>query len=184
MNSRTRQINEATNKYVKKYNERHANIRHFIMNPDEYPDDAQFLTEVSMLFREITEYVQTIGHITGMDIIENARVVDRWIEKRRREKISDLYDSMIFKHLRWRHESLRLDASDDERDAATLRSHRYETCGHTLDQIRLKIEAHGYLLADQYELNNILVFLIEVNDSDLSERLQEIINSLGDPQDN
>ena len=83
MDSRTNEINETTNKYVREYNERLPKIRDIINNPDEYIDDAQLLTEISMLFRETTNYVQTIEKITEMDIIKSIQLVDRWLESRR-----------------------------------------------------------------------------------------------------
>ena len=58
----------------------------------------------------------------------------------------------------------------------------HSTYGDLLDQIRVEIEASGYLPTHQHELNIILNFLTRVDDSKLSEKLQSIIDSLGEPQ--
>ena len=83
MNNKMKQINEATNKYVKEQNERLPNIRHIIMNPEEYGDDAQLVTEVSTLYRATLDYVQSVDKITGLDIIKQVESVDEWLESRK-----------------------------------------------------------------------------------------------------
>lgn len=54
--------------------------------------------------------------------------------------------------------------------------------GGVLDEIRLGIEEWGYSRSQQRGLNIILRFLKEVKDTDLSGKLQRIIDSLGKPQ--
>ena len=46
------------------------------------------------------------------------------------------------------------------------------------DQIRLEIEQRGYSRSHQHDLGMILKYLKKVKDSTLSEKLQEIIDSL------
>ena len=82
MNNKMKQINEATNKYVKEQNERLPNIRHIIMNPKEYGDDAQLVTEVSTLYRATLDYVQSVDKITGSNIVKTAGQVDEWLMSR------------------------------------------------------------------------------------------------------
>ena len=60
-----------------------------------------------------------------------------------------------------------------------LAHHHY---GDDLDQIRLEIEQRGYSRSHQHDLGMILKYLKKVKDSTLSEKLQEIIDSLGSPQ--
>ena len=59
-------------------------------------------------------------------------------------------------------------------------AHRHH--GDDLDQIRLEIEQQGYSRSHQHDLGMILKYLKKVKDSTLSEKLQEIIDSLGSPQ--
>ena len=99
-----------------------------------------------------------------------------------RRGFSDLYYEMVCGHLRWYNESMRPDTSDDQRHIATLRSDRYETYGRALDQIRLEIEERVYHHSHQHDLGIILRFLTQVNNSELSQRLQEIIDPLGSPE--
>lgn len=54
--------------------------------------------------------------------------------------------------------------------------------GRFLNEIRLEIETHGYSRTHQHELGIILKNLKKVDDSTLSEKLQGIIDSLGELQ--
>lgn len=82
MNKKMRQINEATNRYVKVQNETLPGIRHIIQNPEEYIDDAQLLTYVSTLYRATLQYIQLVDIITDSDIIKHVRLVDKWLSGR------------------------------------------------------------------------------------------------------
>lgn len=54
--------------------------------------------------------------------------------------------------------------------------------GEVLDQIRTEIEGRGYSRSHQHELGIILKSIKKVDDSTLSDKLQSIIGSLGEPQ--
>ena len=82
MNNKMYQINEATNKYVKEYNERLPNIRHIIQNSDEYSGDAQLLSEASKLFSATLNYVQSVEKITESKIIKTVELVDKLVIRR------------------------------------------------------------------------------------------------------
>ena len=74
------------------------------------------------------------------------------------------------------------------RDMVLAHESRYQAklsdYGDILDQIRGEIETHGYSRSHQNDLGIILQFLKKVNNSELSEKLQNIIDSLGNPQHN
>ena len=89
MNNSTKQINEATNQYVRQYNETLPKIRHIIMNPEEYDDDAQLAAEISTLINTTTAYAQEIAQITGIPIIENNELVSNYLRNRPRPDIED-----------------------------------------------------------------------------------------------
>ena len=89
MNNRTKQINEATNEYVRQYNETFPKIRHIIMNPEEYGDDAQLAAEISTLINITTAYAQEIEQITEIPIIQNNELVRNWLQNRPRIDIED-----------------------------------------------------------------------------------------------
>ena len=58
----------------------------------------------------------------------------------------------------------------------------YQSWGEILDQIRIEIEGHGYSRGHQNDLGIILQRLKRGNNSELSRKLQSIIDLLGDPQ--
>ena len=103
-------------------------------------------------------------------------------------ELVNLYINMMDKHLCYHSDSMPLDHSDDQRHLdnqrhiAKLRSDRYETYGRALDQIRSEIKEQGYNRIHRRDLGVILRFLKELSDSELSEALQRIINSLGSPE--
>ena len=99
-----------------------------------------------------------------------------------RQAFLDLYHEMVQEHLRYYANSMILDYLDDVRRIAKLRSDRYKIYGRVLDQIRCEIEVHGYSRSQHHDLGIILRFLRELDDSELSETLQSIIDSLGNPQ--
>ena len=98
-----------------------------------------------------------------------------------RDDFLELMLNMVLAHQKWHHNSIRPDFRDD-RNQAKLISHRYSYFAGVLDEIRLGIEEWGYNRNHQYELKVILRFLREVDDSTLTEKLQRIIESLGNPQ--
>ena len=97
------------------------------------------------------------------------------------ESLSDLYLEMVLTHQRWHGKSINPQLSERERNRIMLISHRYSYYGGVLDEIRLGIETWDYSRNNQHELGIILSFLQQVNDSELSEKLQSIIDSLGEP---
>ena len=98
-----------------------------------------------------------------------------------REAFLELYLNMVLAYQRWHHDSTRPNFPGD-RNQANLTSHRYNFYAGVVDETRLGIEESGYNRNHQHELNIILRFLREVNDSILAETLQRIIDSLGNPQ--
>ena len=98
-----------------------------------------------------------------------------------RQAFLDLYREMVLEHLRYYTNSMILDHPIDQRNIASIRSDRYKRCSCFIDQIRCEIEGHRYTLHHQNELRIVLEFLKGVDDSELSQRLQEIIDALGDP---
>jgi hypothetical protein len=98
-----------------------------------------------------------------------------------REAFLDLRLEKVSRHQDWH--SVFIGADVHQRNKATLISESYRYFGGVLDGIRLGIEESGYNCSHQYELGIILRFLKqEVKDSELSEKLQSIIASLGNPQ--
>ena len=98
-----------------------------------------------------------------------------------RQGFLDLYREMMLEHLRYYANSMMLDDSIDQRNIAFIRSDRYKRYGRFIDQIRGEIEGHRYTLHHQNELRFISESLKGVDDSELFQRLQEIIDALGDP---
>lgn len=98
-----------------------------------------------------------------------------------RQDFINIYCKMVCGDRRCYSNSMILDHLEDQRHTVTLRYSRYEIYGKILNQIRLEIETHGYFRSHQHELSIILRFLRAVNDSELSEILQKLIDSLGDP---
>ena len=58
----------------------------------------------------------------------------------------------------------------------------YDDYGWALDQIRVELFPQCYSHSHQHDLDHILQFLKKVNNSELSKKLQSIIDSLGDLQ--
>ena len=98
-----------------------------------------------------------------------------------REAFSDLYREMMFIAHRQDIRSLSIKASSDRRTKAFHSSQRYNYFGGCLDLIRLGIQESGYSDDSRYNLLIILRFLEEVGDSELSGKLQEIIDALDNP---
>ena len=72
--------------------------------------------------------------------------------------------------------------SDQDQKRASIESFRYQYYIGVLGDIRLGVDERGYDHNHQNELNIILGFLREVNNSFSIEKLQNIIDSLGNPQ--
>ena len=83
------------------------------------------------------------------------------------EAFLELRHKMVFAHQQWHHHSI-----------------KYKDYGKDPDQVRTEIAERGYYRSHQHDLDIILKFLKRVNDSELSEKLQNIIDSLGNPQHN
>ena len=98
-----------------------------------------------------------------------------------RDDFSEVMLDFVRAHEKWRHNSIRPNFPND-RNQATLTSYQYSYFTGVLGEIRLGIEERGYNRSHQHELNIILRFLREVDDSTLTEKLQRIIDSLGNPQ--
>lgn len=98
-----------------------------------------------------------------------------------REAFSDLYREMMFIAHRQDIRSLSIKASSDRRTKAFHTSQRYNYFSGCLDLIRLGIQESGYSDNSRYNLLIILRFLEEVGDSELSGKLQGIIDALDDP---
>ena len=99
-----------------------------------------------------------------------------------RDDFLEVMLDLVLAHKKWHNNSIRPDFPNHERNQANLTSHRYSYFAGVLDETRLGIEEWGYNRSHQHELNIILRFLREVNDSTLTEKLQRIIDSLGNPQ--
>ena len=97
-----------------------------------------------------------------------------------REVFLNLRLDMVFAYQEWHYRSIKPGFRD--RDQVTLLSEQYRYFGGVLDEMRLGIEEWGYSRNYEHDLNIILRFLKEVGDSELSEKLQSIIDSLGEPQ--
>ena len=97
-----------------------------------------------------------------------------------REVFLNLRLDMVFAHQEWHYRSIKPGIRN--RDQSTLLSEQYRYFGGVLDEIRLGIETHGYYRSHQHDLGIILRFLKEVGNSDLSRKLQTIIDSRGEPQ--
>ena len=97
-----------------------------------------------------------------------------------RETFLNLRLDMVFAHQLWHHRSIK--PGIRYRDEGVLLSEQYRYFGGVVDEIRLGIETHGYYRNHQHELAVILSFLKEVGNSELSEKLQSIIDSLGEPE--
>lgn len=97
-----------------------------------------------------------------------------------REAFLNLRLDMVFAHQKWHYKSIKPGIRD--RDQSTLLSEQYRYFGGVVDAVRLGIETHGYHRSHQHELAVILSFLKEVGDSELSEKLQSIIDSLSEPE--
>ena len=97
-----------------------------------------------------------------------------------REAFLNFRLNMVFAHQEWRYRSIKPGVRDG--DQSTLLSEQYRYFGGVVDEIRLGIEEWGYYRSHQHDLGIILRFLKEVGNSDLSKKLQSIIDSLGEPQ--
>ena len=105
-----------------------------------------------------------------------------------REELLDIYWQMVLEHQYWEGESIRLDTPQNTRNQMSIFSRRYSYFGDVLDGIRLSIAESGYDRNNKHELLVILRFLREVEvltltsrESELADRLQRLIDSLGEP---
>ena len=127
-------------------------------------------------------FAEALGReITIDDLIEKQNQ-EAPITPLNRDDFLELMLDLVLAHQRWHHDSIRPDVSNNERNRANLISHRYSYFAGVLDEIRLGIEEWGYNRSHQNDLNIILRFLRDVNDSTLTGKLQRIIDSLGNPQ--
>ena len=97
-----------------------------------------------------------------------------------REAFLNLRLDMVFAHQKWHYRSIKPGILNA--DQKTLLSEQYRYFGGVLDEIRLGIEEWGYSRSYERDLNIILRFLSEAKDTELSGKLQSIIDSLGEPE--
>ena len=94
-----------------------------------------------------------------------------------REAFLDLYQNMLFAHLRWRDRFWHYYSWREDHEAAEI-ARVYDACRILLDQIRLKFEKGEPYRNFQQDLDTILGFLDANYDRDLSRSLKEIIDYL------
>ena len=97
-----------------------------------------------------------------------------------REAFSDLFHEMMLAHQREDRSLTDPTLSNDDRNLIFSVSQRYNHFGCVLDEVRLGIEVLGYKLRHYDDLLIILRFLEEFNNSKLQDKLQGIIDALGD----